>query len=177
MSQRARLANVLPALPALALLALAVLAAACAAYRHQHAPMAVEERSGLPPARPASDAFKSQKLDAQLAEARGEVQAVKRRLREEGKYDCCVMPACNQCLLQSGECHCRRAVEEEQGPCCGECTEAWLEGRGMVEGVDPWELLERKKKQQQEGGEQPPAAGEKPPAGGGHGHDGHHHVP
>lgn len=138
-------------------LLLAALAGACTAYQHQHA---------APPApraaAPASEAFAALPLDQQLAVVRGEVQATKRRLREQGKYDCCVMPACNQCLLQHGECHCRHAVEKEGGPCCGECTEAWLEGRGMIEGIDAWELLERKKKQQDAG--QPAAGSGKPPA-------------
>src|SRR5688572_1997355 len=98
MSKRAPVAIVLPAL------ALLALAAACAAYQQQHAP-AAPETGGLPPAKPASDSFKAMPLHDQLAEVRGEVQATKRRLREEGKYACCVMPACNQCLLEHGECH------------------------------------------------------------------------
>jgi hypothetical protein len=160
---------------ALALLALAVaaLALACAAYSHQHAPAAAAPApapaaEGAHPApAPAGDGFAALSLDQQLAAVRGEVGATKRRLREAGKYDCCVMPACNQCLLKNGECHCRREVEDNHGPCCGECTEAWLEGRGMVKGVDPWELLERKKKQE---AEQTAPEGEKPPR-----HDHHRH--
>ncbi len=171
---------VAPSLLALACL-LVALAAACAAVRHQHAPAAngaaaasataAEAPTAPPAATPASDGFKDLALDQQLAEVRGEVQATKRRLREQGKYDCCVMPACNQCLLEYGECHCRQTVEKEGGPCCGECTEAWLEGRGTVEGIDPWELLERKKKQQAA----PEAEGETPPGKQRHDHsDGHH---
>jgi hypothetical protein len=165
--------HLVPALLVLALV-LAALAAACAAVRQQHAPAAsaVEEPPELPPATPASETFKGLSSDQQLAEVRGEVQATKRALREAGKYECCVMPACNQCLLKDGECHCRRAVEKEGGPCCGECTEAWLEGRGVVEGIDPWELLERKKKEQSG---KPEAEGEKPPAKQRHEHDHHDH--
>jgi hypothetical protein len=163
-----------PAAPALAALALVLsgLAAACAAYRHQHAPAAAPAGAAPapPPAKPASAGFNALTLEQQLAEVRGEVQATKRRLREAGKYQCCVMPACNQCLLAYGECHCREQVEKE-GPCCGECTEAWLEGRGMVEGIDPWELLERKKRQEMEKRE---GEGGEPPGGGSGGHPHHH---
>jgi hypothetical protein len=77
-----------------------------------------------------------------------------------------VEPPCTQCLLDYGECHCREAVRHE-GPCCGECTEAWIDGRGAVEGVTAWELLERRKdvleranrgelEDGDEGGEPPP---------------------
>ena len=124
MTQRSRLALAAGAL---------ALAAACAAYQHQHAPTpaAGEETTG----------------DRRVAAVRSEVEALKHALHEQGRYACCVEPACNPCLLERGECHCRDEVARE-GPCCGECTEAWLEGRGTVEGVDPWELLERKKRAQ-----------------------------
>ncbi|HEX5758725.1 MAG TPA: hypothetical protein VF121_05985 [Thermoanaerobaculia bacterium] len=137
-----------PALAAALALLAAAAATACAAYRHQHAPA---------PARVEAHAHAATAPeDGRLAAVRGEVEAVKRALHAEGKYACCVEPACNQCLLEYGECHCREAVAEN-GPCCGECTEAWLEGRGVVEGIDPWELLERKKAQQRPPGEgQPP---------------------
>lgn len=128
------------ALPAALCLLGAAAATACAAYRHQHAPAASRAQTHAHGAAAAPQ-------DGRLAAVRGEVEAVKRALHAEGKYACCVEPACNQCLLEYGECHCREAVAEN-GPCCGECTEAWLDGRGVVEGIDPWELLERKKAQQ-----------------------------
>ena len=50
-------------------------------------------------------------------------------------------PACRQCALNAGECHCRRVIDAN-GPCCGECTQAWVEGRGVTEGVDREQVLQ-----------------------------------
>jgi hypothetical protein len=129
----------------------------CAALRVQHAAGAGAKAVEKPrPVAPATE-FRRQPIAGQIAEVHGEVAALKQALGQEGKYACCVEPWCNQCLLRDGECHCREQVRQD-GPCCGECTEAWLEGRGVVEGVDAWELLERAKRKS-------------PPPGGG----GHHH--
>jgi len=127
----------------LVLLLLAFLSA-CAAYQAQH--------SGAAPTGP----HEHHKM--QLAQIHGEVDQTKQRLAEEGKYACCVRPACNQCLLRFGECHCRKAIHE-QGVGCGECMEGWVEGRGTVEGVTAAELLERQKRAAGEG----EGGGEKPP--------------
>jgi hypothetical protein len=149
-----------------------VLLAACAAYQAQHsgggsAPAGHDHAVHAPSAE-----FSELPGDEQIARVRGEAGEAKRRLAAQGKYACCVRPACNQCLHKYGECHCRE-VAQKQGPCCGECTEAWLEGRGAIEGVTAWELLERKKAMLDEAhpepvtGEEPEA--EKPP------HEHHHH--
>ncbi len=130
----------------LAVLLAAGLLAACAAYRFQHQ----GQGSAAAPAgetQPAAADFRELPDDRQVARVRGEVAEAKANLARQGKYACCVHPSCNQCLLQRGECNCRHAVEQEGGPCCGECTEAWIEGRGAVEGVSALELLERKKRE------------------------------
>jgi hypothetical protein len=129
-----------------------VLAVGCAALRHQHGQPG--QRVARPAAAAAPAAARAEAPSAefrrlgtpdQLAHVHGEIDALKQSLGQEGKYACCVEPWCNQCLLRDGECHCREQVRAE-GPCCGECTEAWLDGRGAVEGVDAWELLERAKR-------------------------------
>ena len=56
-------------------------------------------------------------------------------LKSQGMYDCCVKPACRQCAINAGECHCRQVIDSN-GPCCGECTQSWVEGRGNTAGVD-----------------------------------------
>lgn len=129
-----------------AVAALLLLAAGCAAYRYQHAARAAGEAnpSAAAPATAASSAFRETPTAAQVAAVRGEVEVAKQNLEREGKYRCCVKPACTECMLKDGECHCRDVVEK-QGPCCGECTEAWIEGRGAVEGISALDLLERKK--------------------------------
>ena len=124
--------------------------AACAAYQSQHAHSsggAGESAYAAPSEAPGRE-YTELPTETQLARVRGQVQETKTRLASQGRYACCVEPACNECLLKYGECHCRDAVREE-GPCCGECTEAWVEGRGAVEGISAWELLERKKQQLQ----------------------------
>ena len=132
-------------------LVLTLLLAACAAYQAQHAaPAGSGGHDHAPPS------------DARITRIQGEVEQVKADLARQGRYACCVEPPCTQCLLKYGECHCREAIRKE-GPCCGECTEAWIEGRGAVEGVTAWELLERKKQILDEVNRQ----------GGGGGH--HHH--
>lgn len=130
-------------------LSAALVLAACAAYEAQHSPPPAADSggSGYVPlsasVRPSQE-FKGMTPTDQIAVIRGEVEEVKATLAREGRYACCVEPACTECLLKYGECHCREVVRKE-GPCCGECTEAWIEGKGAVEGITAWELLERKK--------------------------------
>jgi hypothetical protein len=132
-------------------LALALTLAACAAYQAQHAPpspSAAAASPGNPEAElaailPPSGAFSELTPDGQIARIRGEVEQTRDVLAEEGKYACCVQPACTECLLKHHQCHCREHIHQ-QGP-CGECTQGWIEGRGAVEGIDARDLLARKK--------------------------------
>jgi hypothetical protein len=125
--------------------------AACAAYHQQHAAMrrgaaaiAAEPSAPAPlPATAPAAEFNALPQPAQRAQVRGEVEAAKASLERDGHYRCCVRPTCNECLLKRGECRCRD-VAAKGGPCCGECTEAWLQGHGTVEGLDALELLRRK---------------------------------
>lgn len=131
-------------------LAMSLLLTACAAYQAQHAPAPAPAAGSAPEydlpgtAHPAGD-FSALSDGAQVSRIRGEVEEAKANLARKGQYTCCVRPACSQCLLKYGHCHCREAVKKD-GPCCGECTEAWIEGRGAVEGVTAWDILEKKKK-------------------------------
>jgi hypothetical protein len=141
---------------------------ACAAYQAQHGQAAVGSQGSQAPSAPAvirpAGTFSELNEEGQVARIRGEVEEVKADLARQGKYACCVEPPCTECLLKHGECHCRDAVRKD-GPCCGECTEAWIEGRGTVEGVTAWDVLEKKKRildeanRRKGGGEEP----EKPP--------------
>jgi hypothetical protein len=141
----------MPRNPLIRLLALAMslLLTACAAYQAQHTPprpvVAGPEGDAalLAAVRPPGD-FTALGDDAQISRIKGEVEQAKENLARKGQYACCVRPACSQCLLKYGHCHCREAVKKD-GPCCGECTEAWIEGRGAVEGVTAWQILEKKR--------------------------------
>jgi hypothetical protein len=144
-------------------LSLALLLAACAAYQAQHqaaAPPADSHQTTPAAVRPSGE-FSELAPDGQIARVRGEVDEVKASLARQGRYSCCINPPCTECLLKYGQCHCRDVVRQ-QGPCCGECTEGWIEGKGTVEGVNAWELLERKKKMLDEANRQK-SGEEKPP--------------
>jgi hypothetical protein len=138
---------------------------ACAAYQAQHAPprevVAGPEDTDatLEAIRPPGD-FTALDDGVQISRIKGEVEQAKENLTRKGQYSCCVRPACSQCLLKYGHCHCREAVKKD-GPCCGECTEAWIEGRGAVEGVTAWQILEKKRQILEEANGK--KEGEKPP--------------
>lgn len=127
-----------------------LLFATCTAYRAQHgiahgggAPSRTAAATDSAPhhhVASAADsavaaAIESQPLDAKGAILLSELDKYINDLKAEGKYDCCVRPACRQCAMNAGECHCRQVINAN-GPCCGECTQAWVEGRGVTEGVD-----------------------------------------
>lgn len=161
-------------LPILLALLLALLLAACAAYQAQHAgPAGRGAGHAAPPVQAASSEFTELPVGAQCARIRGEMEAVKSRLAADGKYDCCVRPMCSECLVRYGECHCQKAARHA-GPCCGECTEAWIEGRGADEGAFAWDLLERKKKSLQEKGRVEGPVWEEVEEGGPPPHEHHH---
>jgi hypothetical protein len=132
--------------PALALCA-AVLFSSCAAWHAQHkGPDAntthSEEQARTVHVDPAAAAaFESQPLAAKQALLISEIDKYRAELKANGKYDCCVTPACRQCALTAGECHCREVIDAN-GPCCGECTQSWVEGRGNTAGVDREQVLE-----------------------------------
>jgi len=140
---------------ALALGLTAVLSlASCTAYRAQHASTDVPRstaaaaagakepaaRNVLPDPKVVA-AFQSQPLAVKQSMLISEIDRYVDELKAEGKYDCCVKPACRQCAINAGECHCRQVIDAS-GPCCGECTQSWVEGRGNTAGVDREQVLE-----------------------------------
>jgi hypothetical protein len=126
-----------------------LLLTSCAAYRAQHAgSTAAPKAQSAPVSResasapvPASAPVIPQVLLTKQAQLISEVDRYRDELTENGLYDCCVKPACRQCMLTAGECHCRTVIAAN-GPCCGECTQAWVEGRGDAPGVDREKVLE-----------------------------------
>jgi len=134
-------------------LAFAVLAvllfSRCAAYKAQHSGADVNTtrsetavREAAPPLNPAvAAAFDNEPLSMKQALLISELDKFQAELKANGLYDCCVKPACRQCALTAGECHCRMVIDAN-GPCCGECTQSWVEGRGNTAGVDREKVLE-----------------------------------
>lgn len=134
-------------------LAFAVLAvllfSSCAAYKAQHSGVDVNTtrsesavREEAPVLNPAvAAAFDKEPLSTKQALLISELDKFQAELKANGLYDCCVSPACRQCALTAGECHCRMVIDAN-GPCCGECTQSWVEGRGNTAGVDREKVLE-----------------------------------
>lgn len=85
--------------------------------------------------------FDAQPLAMKQAMLISEIDKYQAELKANGKYDCCVKPACRQCAITAGECHCRQVIDAS-GPCCGECTQSWVEGRGNTAGIDREKVLE-----------------------------------
>ncbi|HVR37600.1 MAG TPA: hypothetical protein VMU84_00780 [Thermoanaerobaculia bacterium] len=127
--------------------AAAVLLSTCAAYKAQHAgpdpnttrPIESVQKVTSDPHVVAS--FESQPLGMKQAVLISELDKYMDELKANGKYDCCVKPACRQCAINAGECHCRQVIDAS-GPCCGECTQSWIEGKGNTAGVDREKVLE-----------------------------------
>jgi hypothetical protein len=122
----------------------------CAAYKAQHSGTDMNKTRGENEARQlavvdeaslgAMD-FEEKPLGIRQAVLLSEIDKYVAELKANGQYDCCVKPACRQCALTAGECHCRMVIDKN-GPCCGECTQSWIEGRGNTEGVDREKVLE-----------------------------------
>jgi hypothetical protein len=133
----------------LLVLPLVLLITTCTAYNAQHgdgdaapAPAAPrnETAAAKKPAPAPAVQLASNKIDARQAMLVSEIDKYMNELAANGQYDCCVKPACRQCAITAGECHCREVISRD-GPCCGECTQSWVEGRGNTEGVDREQVL------------------------------------
>ena len=124
-----------------------VLLSTCAAYQAQHSgtdakATHTEEVAKQVKADPAvTSAFEAQPLAHKQAILISELDHYTEELKSNGKYDCCVKPGCRECVIRAGECHCRKVIDAN-GPCCGECTQSWIEGRGNTAGVDREKVLE-----------------------------------
>ena len=75
------------------------------------------------------------KAQADLKVARRQLDVAKKKLAAQGRYNCCVKPACDMCARAHGSCACSVNVAKGQGA-CGECYGGWQGGRGSLKGVD-----------------------------------------
>jgi hypothetical protein len=94
----------------------------------QPAQQAAAPQEAAPPPAPATP-------EEQLAQVKKQLEDLKMAMANEGKYACCVEPACDWCLLTEGECKCRDNIEAGKEVCAG-CGLGWHNGQGNVEGVD-----------------------------------------
>jgi hypothetical protein len=133
--------------PLARLLPIVLLLSSCAAYKAQHTSTDMARPRTETAARKVkvddalTASFSAQPLAEKQALLISEIDKFQDELKANGMYDCCVKPACKQCALTAGECHCRTVIAAN-GPCCGECTQAWVEGRGDAPGVDREKVLE-----------------------------------
>ena len=126
-------------------IAIALVLSTCAAYKAQHTGTDPNTtRTELAAAQmtpPPNVPFDAQPLALKQAMLISELDKYTAELKSNGKYDCCVKPGCRECVIRAGECHCRKVIDAN-GPCCGECTQSWIEGRGNTAGVDREKVLE-----------------------------------
>lgn len=119
----------------------------CSAYKAQHmgpdpnTTRSEEAARHMSVAPAATTHFEQQPLAMKQAILVAELDKYTTELAANGKYDCCVKPGCRECVIRAGECHCRKVIDAN-GPCCGECTQSWIEGRGNTAGVDREKVLE-----------------------------------
>jgi hypothetical protein len=125
----------------------ALLTFSCAAYTAQKQAADPQNTQALDTIRKATvdpeitKRFEEQPLAVKQAVVVSELDHYIEELKAQGKYDCCVKPSCRQCAINAGECHCRRVIDAS-GPCCGECTQSWVEGRGNTAGIDREAVLQ-----------------------------------
>jgi hypothetical protein len=81
------------------------------------------------------------KAKADLAAARVQMDAAKKKLMELGRYSCCVKappdskaPGCDLCAKEHGSCNCGANLAAGKGV-CGDCLAGWKSGRGAFPGI------------------------------------------
>ena len=73
-------------------------------------------------------------VEQSLENINSELNLVKAELTKEGRYDCCIQPGCDWCVLHEGECECHDNVKAGKEVCPG-CGLGWHNGSGVVQGV------------------------------------------
>jgi len=79
--------------------------------------------------------FSQQDAAAQVAEVKAEIEIAKETMAHDGKYKCCIKPACDWCLTKANGCSCESMVDADQ-PVCPECGLGWKQGKGSLEGYE-----------------------------------------
>ncbi len=73
--------------------------------------------------------------EAELEQIKTRLEAVKTRLFDQEKYNCCVKPSCDWCALHEGACDCFANLQAGDAVCPG-CGLGWHTGQGIVDGMD-----------------------------------------
>lgn len=77
--------------------------------------------------------------EEQVAIAKADVETAKASMMHDGKYNCCIKPACDWCLLKAKGCACADMIDLDQAV-CPECGLGWKNGNGSIPDVEPSEV-------------------------------------
>ncbi|MCI0697689.1 hypothetical protein L0337_37535 [candidate division KSB1 bacterium] len=77
--------------------------------------------------------------EEQVAIAKADVETAKASMMHDGKYNCCIKPACDYCLLKAKGCACADLIDADQ-PVCTDCGLGWKNGKGSIPDVEPSEV-------------------------------------
>ncbi|MGH7597126.1 MAG: hypothetical protein ACREOI_12290 [bacterium] len=77
--------------------------------------------------------------EEQVAVAKTDVETAKASMLRDGKYNCCIKPACDYCLLKAKGCACADMIDADQ-PVCTDCGLGWKNGNGSIPDVEPSEV-------------------------------------
>ena len=69
-----------------------------------------------------------------IREANEKLKEAREKLEKEGKYDCCMGDACNQCALNEASCTCAPDLKKGEHVCI-ECYAGWQQGKGDVPNI------------------------------------------
>lgn len=94
-------------------------------------PKQTKAAAAVPPVSAAQDTSKADRLK----NVRAEILRAKSGLMKEGKYKCCVAPACDWCLLTEERCDCMANLHAEKEVCPG-CGLGWHNGQGTMKNFD-----------------------------------------
>ncbi len=79
-------------------------------------------------------------VDLTTVDLKAAVEAQMHEAADAGKYGCCLMMPCSQCMVNMGGCPCGDNLKDGK-EVCHECKGGWAAGGGSVEGVDADDVL------------------------------------
>ncbi len=71
---------------------------------------------------------------AATADTVKKARPTKAQFIDDGRYNCCLKDACDQCYREGEDCACYTTVKKT-GVVCKECFEGWQHGKGRVPGI------------------------------------------
>ena len=72
--------------------------------------------------------------EQRLENIKSDLKIVKGELTKDGKYNCCVHPGCDWCVLKEGQCECHDNITVGKAV-CPDCGLGWHNGEGVITGM------------------------------------------